>query len=45
VRAWPQQHLDTNQTRDTFEAWWEHRTGRDLGRFFRHWLMSRHSPA
>ena len=45
MRAWPQQHLDTNQTRATFEAWWEHRTGRDLGRFFRRWLMSRHSPA
>ncbi len=45
VRAWPQRHRNTNQSRASFEAWWEHRTGRHLGRFFRHWLMSKHSPA
>jgi len=45
VRAWPQRHRDTNQSRASYEAFWERNTGLDLGRFFRRWLMSRKSPA
>jgi aminopeptidase N len=40
VRAWPQEHRNTNASRDELVAWFEAKTGRDLGDFFDRWLMS-----
>lgn len=45
VRRWPQTHLDSNQTRRSYERWWERRTGTELSGFFHRWLMSPDSPA
>ena len=45
VRAWPQTHRNSNQTRSSFVSWWENRSGEELSAFFHLWLMSRKSPA
>ena len=45
VRAWPQTHRNSNQTRSSFVSWWENRSGKELSAFFHLWLMSRKSPA
>jgi aminopeptidase N len=44
VRAWPQQHRNTNQTRRSYVAWIEAETGEELTSFFRRWLTSSTSP-
>ncbi|HZJ06209.1 MAG TPA: M1 family metallopeptidase [Nocardioidaceae bacterium] len=44
VRQWPQQHRDTNQSRESYVDWAEAFTGENLGRFFEKWLTSRKSP-
>lgn len=45
VKAWPQQHRDSNQDRRSLINWFERRSGRELSRFFNTWLNSPDSPA
>ena len=45
VRAWPQTHRDTNQSRASLVRWFEDGSGEELSGFFRKWLMSKRSPA
>jgi aminopeptidase N len=44
LRAWPQQHRSSNQSRAGYIAWLNEQTGRDLTAFVRTWLMSPTTP-
>jgi aminopeptidase N len=44
LRAWPQQHRSSNQSRASYIAWLNDRTDRHLGHFVREWLMSPTTP-
>ena len=44
LRAWPQQHELSNQSRASYIRWLEKETGRRLGPFVRDWLMSPRTP-
>jgi aminopeptidase N len=41
VRRWPQTHRNQNANRKAYVAWVEQETGRELTRFFRHWLLAK----
>ena len=45
LRAWPQQHRSSNQSRASYIAWLNDRTDRHLGHFVREWLMSPTTPS
>ncbi|WP_169570508.1 M1 family metallopeptidase [Nocardioides insulae] len=44
TREWPQEQADHSTDRETWIAWLEEETGRDLDAFFDEWLMSPDSP-
>ena len=45
LRAWPQRHELSNQSRASYIRWLEKETGRRLGPFVRDWLMSPTTPS
>ena len=44
LRQWPQEHRYGSVDRDSYEAWVEQKTGKEVSRFLDRWLTSRTTP-